>query len=657
MLSLDNLSKSYGDRRILDSVSWSMADDGRVGLVGLNGAGKSTLLKMIAEVIAIDSGRITRPQRTRVGYLAQDAPEMGGRTVLRETLAALDRMNALDARRKELEQILTHEHSGAAHDAALAELGEVLTELERHDFYSAESRATSVLFGLGFKDDDLARDVAEFSGGIRMRIALAKLLLEAPDFMMLDEPTNHLDIEARNWLEDYLYAYQGGIILVSHDRYFLDRVTTRTVEVSRGRLTEYVGGYSRYLVARDERFQLEMAAYEKQREEIEHIESFISRFRYQASKARLVQSRIKQLEKIERLEPPEGSQKPPAITFPKCERSTRRVFELKGAVKRYGALTVYDGVDLTIERGARIALVGPNGSGKSTMMKLLAAVEPISGGERYVGPSVHPGYFAQNLAESLSYDKTVLDELSDSAQSLTMGETRSLLGAMLFSGDDVYKRVAVLSGGERARLALAKVLAHPSNCLLLDEPTNNLDIVAKDTLLDALRRFPGTVIIVSHDRFILNELVNEVLEVGQGHAIRYLGNYDQYLEKKAQMEAPSPASQPVRSAPVHLRDTRGNNGAAPQPNKAERPKNASASKDDRESIRKRERTARRRTQIEAEIEQKENERAAIATEMNDPNFYLARKDADDLIARYERLGREIDRLYAELVKFDEPASA
>ena len=290
MLSLDNLSKSYGGRKILDGVSWSMADDGRVGLVGLNGAGKSTLLKMIAEVLPLDSGRIARPQRTRVGYLAQDAPEMGGRSVLRETLSALDRMQALDARRKEVEQILAHEHSGPSHDAALEELGEVLTELEHHDFYSAESRATSVLFGLGFTEEDLARDVSEFSGGIRMRIALAKLLLDAPDFMMLDEPTNHLDIEARNWLEDYLVAYQGGIILVSHDRYFLDRVTKRTVEVSRGRLTEYVGGYSRYLVLREERFALEMAAYERQREEIEHMESFISRFRYQASKARLVQS-------------------------------------------------------------------------------------------------------------------------------------------------------------------------------------------------------------------------------------------------------------------------------------------------------------------------------------------------------------------------------
>jgi ATP-binding cassette, subfamily F, member 3 len=658
MLSLDNLSKSYGGRKILDGVSWSMPDDGRIGLVGLNGAGKSTLLKMIAEVLPLDSGRITRPQRTRVGYLAQDAPEMGGRSVLKETLAALDRMQALDARRKEVEQILAREHSGPAHDSALEELGEVLTELEHHDFYSAESRATSVLFGLGFAEADLNRDVAEFSGGIRMRIALAKLLLDAPEFMMLDEPTNHLDIEARNWLEDFLCAYQGGIILVSHDRYFLDRVTKRTVEVSRGRLTEYVGGYSRYLVAREERFALEMAAFEKQRLEIEHIESFISRFRYQASKARLVQSRIKQLEKVERLEPPEGSQKPPAISFPRCERSTRRVFELKGAVKKYGALTVYDGVDLTIERGARIALVGPNGSGKSTMMKMLAGVEPTTGGERIVGASVQAGYFAQNLAESLNYETTVLDELSESTSGRTMAEIRSLLGAMLFSGDDVYKRVSVLSGGERARLALAKVLAHPSNCLLLDEPTNNLDIVAKDTLLDALRRFPGTVIIVSHDRFILNELVNEVLEVGQGHAIRYLGNYDDYLAKKAAMEADDAVASKtdhVAAAP----SLRGTNGQVAQPKSVERAKVSKVSNDDRDrdAMRKRERIARQRSQIEKQIEEKETERAALSAEMNDPNFYLARKDADDLIARYERLGREIESLYADLVKFDAPSAA
>ncbi|HTW87206.1 MAG TPA: ABC-F family ATP-binding cassette domain-containing protein [Candidatus Binataceae bacterium] len=650
MLTLDNLSKAYGGRVLLDGVSWSMTDDARVGLVGLNGAGKSTLLKMIADVLPPDSGRISRPQRTRVGYLAQDAPEMGGRTVADETLSALTELRALDSRRIELEQILTREHAGPAHDSALAELGEVLTSLERHRFYTAESRAEALLFGLGFTATDLPREVAEFSGGIRMRIALAKLLLTEPEFLMLDEPTNHLDIEARNWLEDYLLNYPGGLVVVSHDRYFLDRVTTRTVEVARGRLTEYVGGYSKYLVQRTERFEAELAAYEKQRNEIEHIEAFISRFRAQASKAGLVQSRVKQLEKIVRLTPPAGLEKSPAINFPACERGARRVFELRGAVKKYDALTVYDGIDLVIERGARLALVGPNGAGKSTMMKLLAGVEPLSAGERRIGDGVELGYFAQNLAESLDYDKRVLAELSDAAEGMTTGEIRSLLGAMLFSGDEVEKRVGVLSGGERARLALAKVLAHRNNCLLLDEPTNNLDIIAKDTLLEALRRFPGTVVIVSHDRYLLNELVTEVIEVGQGAALRYLGNYDEYLAKKAAMAA---AAEVVLPAPAARNGTAVDDGASEA---ARRDQNA-ARKREREAERRREQAARTRQRIEGAIEEKETEKTALGRIMNDPNFYLTRRDADEVIVRYEKLGSEIEALYADLLSLDQGTEA
>jgi ATP-binding cassette subfamily F protein 3 len=651
VLSLDNISKSFGSRKILADVSWSMADDGRVGLVGLNGAGKSTLLKIIGGVTAPDSGRISLPQRARVAYLHQESPDMGGRSVLNETLSALTRLQVLDQRRRELENILSDSQSGPAHDAAMGEFGDVLSELEHRDFYTAESRAESVLFGLGFTEADLHRDVAEFSGGIRMRIALAKLLLDQPEFMMLDEPTNHLDIEARNWLEDYLAAYAGGIIVVSHDRYFLDRITKKTVEVSRGKVSEYTGNYSSYLTQREERFQLEMQAYQNQREEIEHMEAFISRFRYQASKAKLVQSRIKQLEKVERLEPPAGSEKPPSIRFPKCERSARRVFELKGAVKKYGALTVYDGVDLVIERGARIALVGPNGAGKSTMMKLLAGIESMTAGERSVGGNVAMGYFAQNLADTLDYTKTVYDELSGAADSMSSGEIRSLLGAMLFSGDDVQKKVSVLSGGERARLALSKVLAHRNNTLLLDEPTNNLDIVAKDTLLEALKAYPGTVLLVSHDRFILNELVNEVVEVGRGHAIRYLGNYDDYLRKRAEMEMASAGQVAAKisaaKASGKAAGLLSTNGTA-KPERTHSQARPERHSDDREAKRKRDQIDRRRSQIEASIEAKESERASLAAEMNDPNFYIKRKDADDLIARYQQLGREIERLYADL---------
>ena len=682
MLTLDKVTKHYGGRTIFNGASWAMPDDGRVGLVGLNGAGKSTLLRIIAEQIQPDGGRISRPQRTRVGYLHQDSPEMGGRSVLDETLSALAEMREHDRRRVELEEILATNHSGPDHDAALEELGDVLSELERHGFYSADSRATSVLFGLGFREEDLERDVAEFSGGIRMRIALAKLLLQRPDFLMLDEPTNHLDIEARNWLEEYLEDYEGGIILVSHDHYFLDRVTRRTVEVARGALTEYNGNYSFYLVERERRFEAELAAYEKQRIEIEHMEAFISRFRYQASKAKLVQSRIKQLGKVERLQSPAGLEKPPTIKFPDCDRGARRVVELRNAVKRYGELTVYSGVSLEIERGSRIALVGPNGAGKSTMIRMLAGVDDLTAGERIVGDKVVMGYFAQNLAESLDYEGTVLDELSRSAQGMTSTEIRNLLGAMLFSGDDVQKRVGVLSGGERARLALAKVIARRNNCLLLDEPTNNLDIIAKETLLEALRRFPGTVVIVSHDRHILNQLVTQVIEVGHGHAVRYLGNYDDYLAKKAQEEsraAHGPVIAKVEGARNRLTQVGSSvaaeivtNGVAPPahanghatasrpaaPNRAgSNGRGKPAGPVDREKDRKRSQNARKRAEIEAVIEGKETERAALATEMNDANFYLARKDANEMIARYELLGREIDKLYEDLVGFEDSGAA
>ena len=464
---------------------------------------------------------------------------------------------------------------------------------------------------------------------------------------MLDEPTNHLDIEARNWLEEYLASYPGGMILVSHDRYFLDRVTRRTLEVARGKLVEYVGNYSTYLVKREERFVAEMAAYQNQREEIDHMEAFISRFRYQASKAKLVQSRIKQLDKVERLAPPVGADKPPAINFPLAQRSGRRVLELAGAVKRYGDLLVYDGIDLVIERGARIALVGPNGAGKSTLIKILAGIEPLTAGQRTVGHNVNLGYFAQDLSESLDYDKSVFDELSDNCEGITTVEARSLLAAMLFSGDDVRKRTGVLSGGERSRLALAKVLARRTNCLLLDEPTNNLDIIAKDSLLEALQRYQGTVIIVSHDRYILNELVNQTYEVGQGSATLYLGNYDDYLAKKEAMATLAAAPLPAPAQPAK----RENSMPPASANGQVRPPV------DRQMQRRLEREKKLRRELEERIESMETQRASLGQEMNDPNFYLQRKDAKEMIARYDSLGREIEQLYNDLLRIDGSAPA
>jgi ATP-binding cassette subfamily F protein 3 len=366
---------------------------------------------------------------------------------------------------------------------------------------------------------------------------LAQLLLRRPDFLLLDEPTNYLDLEARTWLEEFLASYPGTLVMVAHDRYFLDVTVDHIAEVLHARVTDYPMNYSRYLEERERRLEQARAAYENQKAEIERIEAFVHRFRYQASKAALVQSRVKQLEKIERLPPPDGHERALKVRLPEAQRSGRVVLELAGARKAYGERPVYDGVDVMIERGQRVALVGPNGAGKTTLLKLLAGALALDGGERKLGHNVRTGYFAQDLAEVLDTERTVLDEMMAVASIETAPHVRPLLGAFLFSGDAVEKRVGVLSGGERSRLALAKILLDPTNCLLLDEPTNHLDLTAKEILLEALLAYKGTVVIVAHDRYLLDRLPTQVLEVGEGHAVRYLGNYEDYLRAKASAAA------------------------------------------------------------------------------------------------------------------------
>jgi ATP-binding cassette subfamily F protein 3 len=392
----------------------------------------------------------------------------------------------------------------------------------------------------------MERDCSELSGGWQMRVALAQLLLRRPDFLLLDEPTNYLDLEARTWLEEFLVQYPGTLVMVAHDRYFLDVTVDHIAEVLHGRVADYPMNYSRYLAEREERMELARKAYEDQKAEIERIEGFIHRFRYQASKAALVQSRVKQLEKIERLPPPEGHDRTLKIRLPEAARSGRAVLELSGARKRYGEVAVYDGADVLIERGQRVALVGPNGAGKTTLLKLLAGVLPLDGGTLRVGHNVKVGYFAQDHAEMLDPGRTALEEVMAAASMETAPHVRTLLGAFLFSGDAVEKRTGVLSGGERSRLALAKLLIEPSNCLLLDEPTNHLDLTAKEVLLAALLAYTGTLVIVAHDRYLLDRLPTQMVEVGGGHAVRYLGNYEDYLRAKARVADPAPAPRAAR---------------------------------------------------------------------------------------------------------------
>jgi ATP-binding cassette subfamily F protein 3 len=538
MLQLAGISKRYGSQVVFDDMSWTVPDGARVGLTGPNGAGKSTLLKIVAGVLEPDDGQVAVPRGTLFGYLPQHIIGLRGVSVLDHALAAFAELHDLERRRETLEhQLATVDPQHDDYAGILERYTAVCEEWEHRARYDVESETETVLHGLGFVDADMDRDCGELSGGWQMRVALAQLLLKRPDVLLLDEPTNYLDLEARTWLEEFLVSYPGTVILVAHDRYFLDVAVDRIAEVLHGRITDYPTNYTRYLQERETRMELAQAAYENQKAEIERIEAFISRFRYQASKAALVQSRIKQLERIERLPPPEGHERELRIRLPEAERSGRVALQTKGLCKRYGDHVVYDHADVIVERGQRIAIVGPNGAGKTTLLKMLAGVIEPDGGSITVGHNVRVGYFAQDHAEMLTTTRTLLEEMMSVATAETAPHVRSLLGAFLFSGDAVEKRVGVLSGGERSRLALAKILLEPRNCLLLDEPTNHLDLTAKDVLLDALGAYGGTIVIVAHDRYILDKLPTHVIEVGTGKAVLYHGNYEDYVQQKARAEA------------------------------------------------------------------------------------------------------------------------
>ncbi len=471
MLQLRNIVKDFGGRRLFTGIDWHIRLGDRIGLCGENGAGKTTLLRMLARQVSPDGGEVQVARGTTFGYLPQDGLEHRGRTLFAEVRSALAELLAMEAELGLLEERIAEEHAQADLDRYA-----VLQEAFRQrGGYEIETEIAKVLRGLGFSEGDWEKPCDHFSGGWQMRIALAKLLLQRPNLLLLDEPTNHLDLPARDWLEGYLQAYPFAVVLVSHDRFFLDQVVSRIVEVWNGRLTEYPGNYSRYLEERERRVSALMEEKRRQDEEIDRIEAFIGRFRYQANKASLVQSRIKQLEKIERIEVPPQRRRI-AFRFPDPPKGGRAALELSGVAQGYGDLTVLQGVDLCVEKGERVALVGANGAGKSTLMRLLAGEEAPREGTRREGHNLHLAYFAQDQAKVLEPEKTVLQEITDAAPFDMVPRVRDILGAFLFSGDDVRKKVRVLSGGERNRLALAILLLRPANLLLLDEPTNHLDL-------------------------------------------------------------------------------------------------------------------------------------------------------------------------------------
>ncbi len=537
MLQLSSAGKRFGQKLLFEDANWLINPDERTGLVGGNGTGKSTLLKIIAGVESLDYGAISRNKGITLGYLPQDGLALRGKTVFAECLSVFDHLHIMEAESIALTHILSEADPKSREYLTAAErYSDIADQLHLHDIYNLDSQVGAVLGGLGFSKEDWDRNTEEFSGGWQMRIALAKLLLQKPSLLLLDEPTNHLDIESRNWLEDYLHGYPNAFILISHDRYFLDVTVNKTVELWNKRMHTYHGNYEKYVTQKEERRTQLMSAYKNQRDRIEALEAFINRFRAQATKAKQVQSRIKELEKIERIEVPED-EATIHFSIPQPPASGRTVIDVKNLTKVYptptgGEKLILDDLTFTIDRGDRIALVGANGAGKSTLIRMLSGLEPPTSGEIKLGHNVLADYFAQDQYKVLDPNAKMLDDISGIAPKVPQTELRSLLGCFMFSGDDVFKPLGVLSGGERNRYAMAKMLVSPANMLLLDEPTNHLDLRAKDVLLDAIRNFSGTVLFVSHDRYFIDGLATRVFEVEDKRVHIYPGNYEDYLWRK-----------------------------------------------------------------------------------------------------------------------------
>jgi ATP-binding cassette subfamily F protein 3 len=673
VIQLSDLTKSFGDRTLLEHVTWQIGDGDRVGLCGPNGAGKTTLLKMLAALDEPDSGAIIRPADLTIGYLPQDGLTHSGRTVFEEASSAFQPLLDIKAEMHDIEHRLGDASvPEAEHEAMLSRYAELQDRFRLSDGYNMDLRIATVLRGLGFGADAAERPCETFSGGWQMRIALAKLLLGRPNLLLLDEPTNHLDLEARNWLEEYLGDYPFAVILVSHDRYFLDTVVTRITDLNLRKLTDYVGNYSKYVEQRDAMLERLRQAKREQEEEVARVKMFIDRFRYQATKAAQVQSRIKLLEKVVPIEvPPE--RKRIHFTFPRCTKSGRTVFEIKHARKSYPAgsggqvVTVFKDLTLHIERGDRIALVGPNGAGKSTLMRMLSGEESPDSGTRTVGHQVVMEYFAQDEAVRLDPALTVYETLAAGSPNDMVPAIRNILGGFLFTGDDVYKKAGVLSGGERTRLAVARMLLRPSNTLLLDEPTNHLDLDSKDVLLDALEDYGGTLIFVSHDRYFVEKLATKIIEIGHGEAMVYPGTYAEFLWSKTQKE--SPKAQTTKATKATKEDAKaakapGTTDQGPRTDQEPSPRHQGLSREDRKRLdverKKQQRAAeslqKRIAELEARIADREARVKELESAMSAPGFYEDRDASKQLVDRHQALMWEVGDLMGQWEALQEHAS-
>ena len=647
MLQLSSLTKGFGGRTLFDGVTWQISAGDRVGLCGPNGSGKTTLLRMLAGLDEADAGTIAKRSGLTVGYLPQDGLGHTGRSLVDEAATAFQPLLDVQRTMQELEHRLADpRRSREEHDAILDRYSELQHRFRDEDGYAIDLKVAGVLNGLGFAPDDFEKPTDTFSGGWQMRIALAKLILRRPHVLLLDEPTNHLDLEARNWLEDYLADYPHALVLVSHDRYFLDRVVTRIAEIDRRTLTPYVGTYSEYLVEREARVAALRERKKRQDEEIARIRHFIDKFRYKATKAAQVQSRVKMLAKMTPIEvPPE--RKRVRFSFPACRKSGRVALELRGVRKAYGPTVVLDGVDAHVVRGDRIAIVGPNGAGKSTLMRMLSGAERPDQGARVEGHNLVAQYFAQDEAARLDPGLTVYDTLGAASSAEMLPAVRNILGGFLFSGDDVDKPVRVLSGGERTRLAVARMLLCPANTLLLDEPTNHLDIDSTHVLLDALADFDGTLVFVSHDRYFVDRLATTVIAVGGGAAVRYPGTYEEFRWSRAHREGnareagPRPAAggAPAGGAPAPKRAAR-----AGRPRRDERRQRTQAERRLKRAQADRE---KRIGELERRIAEREGRIKEIEATMASPGFYDDRDAARPVVDQHQNLMWEVGDLMGQ----------